>query len=139
MEHVTEEFNGVGKEAGPTIAVIGAVVSTGLAVAEDIHNGAGVVNTAVDASATLSSDLAVSACPPLAFVNTCTGGAVSASVHNALAAPATALNALAGHTSTGDMDAIKKMYTRNWFTSAVWKLGEKLANVLVPDEKPSCN
>jgi len=136
LHELSHELNH-GSQAAPAIAIVGAIISTGLAVKEDCENGAGVALTVNDGAATMAADLALSASPPAAFLNLCTGGAGNAAIHNALAAPGTALRLL-GRTSSADQDNIKKMYTRNWLTSAVWKLGEKLANVLVDDYQGDC-
>jgi hypothetical protein len=103
-------------------------VSTGIAVKEDYENGAGGFLTAADAGSTLTSDLAVSAAPPLAIANLATGGAVGASVHNFGLIQSTVVDAALHTWNVNKQQAVKKMWTRNWLTSYVWRKGERLAD-----------
>ena len=138
--NIVEELNDLGKHGGAAqgVAVVGAVVSTGFAVVDDYHNGAGVILTATDASSTFVADVAVSACPPVAMANLVTGGVPSALIHNALATPNTIGRVVLMRTTSRDQQAIKKIYTRNWATAALWKAGEWLADKIVSDAEVDC-
>jgi RHS repeat-associated protein len=125
-DHLLAGLSKTGK-IGP-VAVIGAAVSTGIAVKEDYENGAGGFLTAADAGSTLTSDLAVSAAPPLAIANLATGGAVGASVHNFGLIQSTVVDAALHTWNVNKQQAVKKMWTRNWLTSYVWRKGERLAD-----------
>jgi RHS repeat-associated protein len=52
------------RAVGTGLAVVGITVQTGVAVYQDIHNGAGVVVTVTDAASTISANAAIMAAPP---------------------------------------------------------------------------
>jgi RHS repeat-associated protein len=134
---VSEELNVV-KEPG-ALAFVGAAYGAGKAVVEDYQNGAGVVNTYVDANATFSGSILVGASPPAAMLNLVTAGAAGALVDNGLKGPAIALNtALSSRVTSRQQAAVKSMLTRNWATKGIWRAGEWLADKLISDYKPPC-
>jgi RHS repeat-associated protein len=114
------------KALGTGLAVVGVGLQTGLAVHEDIKNGAGFIVTTTDASATVISNVAVLAAPPVAIVDLATGGTVSGLVHNALVTPNT-IASLATRTTSREQAAIKKVYTRFAVGRWLWRAGEWLA------------
>ena len=113
---------GYAKGAGTALAVVGVTVQTASAVAEDVHNGAGVVATVTDANATVLANAAVLAAPPVAVVDALTGGSVSGLVHNALVTPNIAAQVVLTRTTSRDAAAIKRIYTRFWLGRAIWNL-----------------
>ncbi|HJT87438.1 MAG TPA: RHS repeat-associated core domain-containing protein, partial [Bryobacteraceae bacterium] len=113
---------------GTVLAGIGTAIQTGVAVVDDVHNGAGLIVTTTDAGSTLVSNVAMVAAPPLAVADIATGGAVSGGIHNALVTPNITARVVFGRTTSQDAHAIKSVYTRFAVGQYAWSAGEYYAN-----------
>jgi RHS repeat-associated protein len=115
-------------KAGKVLSVVGVVVDTGSAAYRNYQNCADAVTAVNDVGGTLAANLLVNAAPPVALVDAVSGGAVTATVHNAITAPVYIARVIGGNLNGRQMNAIRQNMSSNWFTGGLWSAGEGMAD-----------